>query len=287
MGSGVISFSPQYPLWSDGADKRRWVYLPEGATIDVRQADAWTFPVGTKFWKEFAFGGRRVETRLLWKVTADEWRFASYAWTEDQSDARLAPPEGLRRVAEITPGKFHSIPSLDDCRACHDSGRTEILGFTALQLSTDRDPNAIHGEPLAPGMVTLATLHEQRRLEPARPELLISPPRIAAASPQERAVLGYLGVNCGVCHNNAGTLANLRLDLKQPSLGTLTAAATKWDRPHSAPGSTRAVVPGNAARSAITVRMRSRRPATQMPPIGTVIADREALSAVEAWINGW
>jgi hypothetical protein len=286
MGSGVISFSPQYPLWSDGAAKRRWVFLPDGATIDARHADAWTFPVGTKFWKEFTFGGRRVETRMLWKVTVDEWRFASYAWHEDQGDATLAPAAGLRRVAEIAPGAFHSIPSIDDCRACHDSGRTEILGFTALQLSTDRDPNAIHGEPLTPGMVTLATLHEQGRLQPARPELVTSPPRIAAASPRERAALGYLGVNCGVCHNAAGTLDNLRLDLKRPSLTALSSAATKWDRPHSAPGTTRALVPGDAAHSAIVLRMRSRRPSTQMPPLGTVIVDREAMSAVEDWING-
>ena len=29
-------FSPQYPLWSDGARKSRWVYLPPNATIDTR-----------------------------------------------------------------------------------------------------------------------------------------------------------------------------------------------------------------------------------------------------------
>ena len=30
-------FSPQYPLWSDGAGKRRWIRLPEGAAIDATQ----------------------------------------------------------------------------------------------------------------------------------------------------------------------------------------------------------------------------------------------------------
>src|SRR5687768_13653738 len=29
------SFSPQYPLWSDGAIKRRWVRLPTGSRINV------------------------------------------------------------------------------------------------------------------------------------------------------------------------------------------------------------------------------------------------------------
>ncbi len=28
-------YSPQYPLWSDGALKRRWISLPLGTTIDA------------------------------------------------------------------------------------------------------------------------------------------------------------------------------------------------------------------------------------------------------------
>src|SRR5688572_27347644 len=55
-----ISFSPQYPLWTDGATKRRWIRLPRGKFIDASRPDAWKFPVGTRLWKEFSFG-RRVE----------------------------------------------------------------------------------------------------------------------------------------------------------------------------------------------------------------------------------
>src|SRR6476659_1959473 len=66
-------YSPQYPLWTDGAVKARWIRLPDGAAIDARDEDQWRFPVGTKFWKEFSFGGRRVETRFLWRARADTW----------------------------------------------------------------------------------------------------------------------------------------------------------------------------------------------------------------------
>src|SRR5436305_4822918 len=62
-------YSPQYPLWSDGAGKSRWMYLPPGVQIDGTDIDSWVFPVGTKLWKEFAFDGRRVETRFLWRAT--------------------------------------------------------------------------------------------------------------------------------------------------------------------------------------------------------------------------
>jgi hypothetical protein len=161
-------FSPQYPLWSDGARKSRWVRLPGGATIDARDINRWDFPVGTRFWKEFTFGDRKVETRFLRKDGPASWTFASYVWNDAQTDAELAPEDGLPNVAEIAAGKRHSIPSVEDCRACHDSARTEILGFTALQLSSDRDPLAPHAEPLAPGMLTLKTLTDERLLAPVR-----------------------------------------------------------------------------------------------------------------------
>src|SRR5215510_369192 len=103
-------FSPQYPLWSDGAHKQRWVYLPPGAPIDVTNVDAWTFPVGTKFWKEFTFNGRRVETRFLWRADDRGWVFASYKWNDAQTDAALAPAEGDIAVADIDGTKRHSIP---------------------------------------------------------------------------------------------------------------------------------------------------------------------------------
>jgi hypothetical protein len=54
----VRPFSPQYPLWSDGASKRRWIQVPGGTSIDATRPDAWEFPRGTKLWKEFSHGGR-------------------------------------------------------------------------------------------------------------------------------------------------------------------------------------------------------------------------------------
>ena len=88
-------FVPQYPLWSDGAAKSRWIRLPEGAKIDVSDIDAWRFPGGTTIWKEFAWGGRKVETRMMRALGGGEWMFATYVWTEDQSDALLAPADGF------------------------------------------------------------------------------------------------------------------------------------------------------------------------------------------------
>ena len=92
--------------------KTRWVFLPPGTTIDARDDRAWDFPVGTRFWKEFTFNGRKVETRMLWKATAAKWVAASYLWNEDQTDATLASDLGEPDVAAVASTRQHSIPSL-------------------------------------------------------------------------------------------------------------------------------------------------------------------------------
>ena len=286
-------FSPQYPLWSDGAAKKRWIRLPDGAAIDVSNVSRWEFPVGTKFWKEFSFDGRKVETRLLWRVSRERWVFASYAWNETQTDAALAPESGIPNVVEVAPGKRHSIPSVADCQSCHVSTRTEILGFDALQLSDDRDPNALHAETLAPGLVTLKTLVDEGLMSPRRTELIATPPRIPAASPLTRTALGYLSTNCGSCHNRESSIASLGLILKQtaadtssctPALATTAGKRGHWVVPEFQEQS-RIINPGHPESSALIKRLKSRRPSSQMPPVGTVVADRAAVDLLTSWVQ--
>jgi len=292
-------FSPQYPLWTDGATKKRWIRLPAGSAIDATNLSRWEFPVGTKFWKEFSFDGRKVETRMLWRVSADTWVFASYAWNDAQTDAALAPEAGIPGAAEIAPGKRHAIPGTADCRSCHDSARTEILGFDALNLSDDRDPNAPHGELLTPEMITLKTLMNDNLIYPKRPELIETPPRIAASSPEARAALGYLSTNCGSCHNRESSIASLGLLLKHtvseigsrepgsaectPALATTVGKRGHWVVPE-APEESRLINPGHPESSAIVRRVKSRRPLSQMPPLGSVLVDKRGLDLLTSWV---
>jgi mono/diheme cytochrome c family protein len=286
------SFSPQYPLWSDGASKARWIYLPPGSTIDTTDAGDWKFPVGTKFWKQFTFNGRKVETRFLWRASERDWVFATYTWSDEGTDALLAPDGGVPGAAELPNGKRHDIPGRNDCRTCHGDKRPGPLGFNALQLSTDRDPNAIHGEPLAPGMLTLATLEHDRRLSPSRPDLVANPPRIKTTDPQTRAVLGYFAANCGTCHNKSGEIAYGGPSLKHSDIGdgdaiatALLGQATLWQVPGQPEGASRMLNASAPDASAMLARMKSRRPSSQMPPLGTNMRDDEAIAAVTSWLE--
>jgi hypothetical protein len=283
VSSDVLPFSPQYPLWSDGAAKRRWIWLPPGTSIDASKPDAWEFPIGTKLWKEFAHG-RALETRFLERAADGNWRFGSYVWNADGSDAVLAPPTGLRAR--------YNIPSENDCRACHEGAPVVVLGFSALQLSPDRDPLAPHAERMA-GSVDLRQLVARGLLRNLPQEFLVHPPRIAAANPAERAALGYLHGNCGNCHNDEGPLAVLDMTLAQRVAAPVPGAVLRsivgvqsQFVPAGAPADAARIAPGHLAASVIAARMSSRDPLEQMPPLGTSAVDREALALVARWIEG-
>jgi hypothetical protein len=293
VAPGVRQFLPQYPLWSDGLTKRRWIFLPRGTSIDATSELAWDFPVGTRFWKEFSLNGRRIETRMSWKSSPTRWQMASYVWNEDGTDAVLASPEGVANVAELAPGRRHTIPSRSDCAACHGAERLGPLGFNALQLSQDRDPNAIHGEALAPGMITLADLINQGLLTPAPTHFIADPPRIRTSNPSTRSVLGYLAVNCVICHNGGddGTplgpslaIHELLEDADRAALNLIDRPSA-WQVPGVADGHSVVVHPGTPDLSALFVRLRSRAPSSQMPPLGTVLRDQQAVDAIGRWIS--
>ncbi|MCW5634406.1 MAG: hypothetical protein KIT17_13825 [Rubrivivax sp.] len=289
----LIAFTPQYPLWSDGATKRRWLRLPPGAAIDARDVDAWRFPRGTQLWKEFAVDGRPVETRYIEHRRDGRWIFATYAWNADGTDADLVPAAGdAAWPVAGAPGGRYALPSVADCHACHESAAVPVLGFAALQLSPAR-AEAEPGAGTAAG-IDLRQLVETRRLRGLPPRLLATPPRIAADSLTERAALGYLHANCGHCHNRSGNQVPLKLTLAQrvadlqasraEVLASTLNATSRFRTPGASGAHDAIVTPGDPARSLLVQRMASREPRLQMPPLGTQVPDADGLALVRRWI---
>jgi hypothetical protein len=272
----ALPFAPQYPLWSDGADKQRWIALPPGTAIDASNPDAWVFPIGTRLWKQFSHAGQPVEMRYSERLADGSWRFATYVWSAGGSDAVLAPARGIAALpVPAAPGGRYAVPSASDCLACHGGAAAPVLGFGALQLAT-----------------MLPMLAERGLVRGLPNELLHTPPRIAASSSAERAALGYLHGNCAHCHHDAGGQVPVRLNLMQrvadakgsaaAALRSMVAVPSRFQ-----PGEGRAMtlVPGDASASLIVQRMRVRDARVQMPPLGTDHVDAEALSLLVRWIE--
>ena len=284
-------YAPQYPLWSDGASKRRWLYLPPGSAIDATDPDIWDFPIGTRLWKEFS-QERPIETRFIERLADGSWQYATYVWNADGTDALLAPAEGIPdHQARAAPNGRYPIPSREDCLACHEGAVVPVLGIGALQLSPDRDENSVHAEPHDPANLTLADFVARGSVTNLPKALVDTPPRIQASSPTERAALGYLHANCGHCHNNAGPLTLLDLVLAQ-SVGKEHASKddvlrTLVGKPSDfqMSGANLRVVPGEPRHSVLTLRMRARDALSQMPPLGIQTSDHDAIALIERWIQ--
>ena len=288
LAPDVHPFSPQYALWSDGAAKRRWIRLPPKKQIDAAKPDAWVFPVGTRFWKEFVFG-HRVETRLIERQANGEWLFATYRWNEDESDAVLVPETGARNVAESRPGVAYDLPGVVECRACHESGLATILGFSALQLSSDRDPDALHAIAPDPGSLDLDELQRRGWIRSLPKAIATHAPRVRAATPTERSALGYLHANCSNCHNSQSLIADLGLSFVVHADGTPDALATAVGKPsHYHPTGTSIdvhIVPGNPDASLVMARISNRGNVRQMPPMDSHLADADAIALLSRWIR--
>lgn len=289
----AMSFTPQYPLWSDGTTKRRWLRLPPGASIDASDADAWKFPPGTRLWKEFSFG-RPIETRLIERLADGSWRFSTYVWNPEGTEATLAPENGIAALPAATaPGGKYRILAQADCRACHEAANVPVLGFSALQLSPDRDPLAANASPTAHGDVDLPRLVEKGDVKNLPRGLLGTPPRIVARSPVERAALGYLHGNCGHCHSRADSDPLLPVDmvLEQTVSGRGHASADVLATLVDAQGHYRMtgahalVAPGHPEQSTLALRMKTRNPMARMPPLGTSVPDPQGIALIEQWIR--
>lgn len=184
LAPNVLAYTPSFALWSDGAQKRRWLALPGGTTIDNSAPDTWRFPVGTKFWKEFTRDGVRVETRMLLKTgeADDAWVGASYVW-RDGDDRSL---EGMINAR----GTEHDVPAADRCFGCHGGRRSRVLGFSAVQLDNG-------GTPALSELSAMLAVQPQRSFRVPGNEV-------------ERAALGYLFANCSHCHNQDRPVAEPR-----------------------------------------------------------------------------
>lgn len=312
LADGVREYSVLYPLWTDGAIKHRYVYLPPGSKIDGTDPDHWVFPVGTRLYKEFDSPDSkiRVEIRYMEKVKAstanDGWVYDTYVWSADS----LSPQVQINGVINAQNTGL-DVPPKYMCLDCHNRAtipRDFVNGFQAIQLNHSN------------GGVTLQSLMQDGTLTNASATLLteaIVPGRNAT---ETKAFGWYMG-NCGHCHTS-----KIDYQTKLPTWGDdsphsmalqilvgfpLTQqpawTTTICQYPHTPTRSlaTARINPGKPYSSAIWNRDRIRGlevpsgsvdpmdlapqdgpgPSAQMPPIGTNIVDSEAIELTKQWIT--
>jgi uncharacterized repeat protein (TIGR03806 family) len=294
---GLYPYAVHAELWSDGAEKRRWLSIPSYDSVTFHPTDAWSFPVGTVLVKHFGLrldvtdpeSVRRLETRVLVHET-EGWAGYTYRWDDAQQDALLladrldetftirdpAAPGGVR-------AQTWTYPSRPDCLRCHTAAAGRVLGLRTEQLAPDRFAQA-SGErrswlhTLAHGHVFTAPIGD-----PAQYAALTDPHRASAPlAPRARA---YLAANCAGCHRPLG-----------PTRSPLDLRAAVSDAQMNAVG-VRPLFGGlglpdpwlikrqDHVNSVLWERLR-RTDGHRMPPLGTAVPDARAIALLGGWIDG-
>lgn len=291
VAPGVEEYQVQYPLWSDGVVKRRWVYLPPSTKIDTSDGNRWKFPAGTKFWKEFAqtIDGKlkRIETRLF-QLGPEGWKAQTFLWNSTGTEAPSSDGRNHTNYAHLGSGIYHHVPGIRSCTVCHyDSGATSlILGFSALQLD--------HKQP----GLNLLGLKERGLLSHALPKEV----GIRAATSAGKKAMGLLHGNCAHCHNPHGIQGSMSLNFKHDILTvkpseeralktTVNQQARFWFPDNHGPTSV-LIAPGDPQLSLIYRRIKASAHTDEfyeykMPPgnFGTMSVNEELAVNLEKWIK--
>ena len=274
--STLVPYDVNSPLWSDGAEKRRWMSIPAGAKIHVRDDGDLEPPIGTVLIKEFRLQGKPVETRLFVRHQDGDWGGYGYAWEADGSDAVLVEAERFEQRG----GVEWFFPTTAQCLRCHTRAAGRTLGLELGQLNRPFTyPDGTTANQLT-RLEALGLFDKPIGDPSAQPRL----PDPLGADPVEARARSYLHANCAFCHR-PGETPRTNHDL---SFGASFAAMNVCNKvpvvsDFGIPGM-RLLTPGNPTLSALAVRMR-RLDGMRMPPLASTVIDDAGVAVVDAWIQ--
>lgn len=275
----VIRYQLNTALYSDGADKLRYIYLPDGAVMtDTGEGGLLDLPVGSAIIKTFAFGEgedqRFIETRVLLH-RADGWLALPYKWNEDQTDATLALV-GARMELMRPDGETisYQIPNKNQCKNCH-------------QLNDIVTPIGPKSRNLSSQWLTAQAQAGRIEAVPAVHDTVPDWEKRAGNGDIQALARGYLDVNCAHCHQPGGSASNSGLDLRweQDDPHAIGIAKPPVAAGRGAGGHKVSILPGHPDASIMVHRMSSTEPGVAMPELGRSTNDPEGIAIIRQWIE--
>lgn len=287
--AALITYDLIVPFWSDGAEKRRWIAVPNDGAARIREAadGEWSFPAGTVFVKHFEIATdearpearRRLETRLLVRDAKGGVYGRSYRWRADGSDAELVRSAQVESLTIRTPGGGRRqnwfYPGPADCRQCHTPAAGGVLGVKPRQL--DRAftyPSGVTDNQLRTwGHLSLIDADTPRT------------PRLAGLDDHRRTIedraRSYLDANCSHCHRPGGAAADFDARYGTPLREQRLIGVPA--RINFGIDGARQIAPNDPWRSMVLARLTTLEP-TRMPPLSHEVVDRRGVELIREWI---
>lgn len=223
--AGLTPYALNSELFSDYAEKFRFVYLPPDARVGYRETGVLEFPVGATLVKTFAYPAdfrrpdeavRYVETRLLIR-RADGWVPLTYVWNAQQNRAVLKRAGArvdvvFKNARGESVAVDYAVPNVNQCKECHSLSEVVLpLGPKARNL------NGVFGYPGGPDNQLARWTRLGLLGAPEPSSVAATAAWTDPALPTADRARAYLDANCAHCHNPAGTANNsgLFLELEQ------------------------------------------------------------------------
>jgi uncharacterized repeat protein (TIGR03806 family) len=291
----VIPYDVNTPLFSNYAEKARFLKIPDGTTVIYNDTSVLDFPQGSILIKNFYFpvdfrnpskGRKILETRLLVHEESG-WQAYPYIWNEDQTDAFYDPAGETRTITYTNlSGKKvstpYAIPNKNQCKGCHiNNNKLLPIGVSARQLN--RNYQFETGEANQ-----LQNLLDHQKLDTLPSEI----PRLAVWNKPETGTLNdraraYLDSNCAHCHSRFGpaNTSGLYLDYRETDPAHLGVMKSPVAAGRGAGNLQFDIKPGEPQNSIMIFRMKTNDPAIAMPEIGREQVHQEAVALLEEWIR--
>ncbi len=288
----LVKYEVINSLFTDYAEKDRFVYTPEGTSAELNEKGYFDFPVGSMLVKNFAYSkdqldiARIIETRLLIKDTK-EWKAISYVWDKEQKEAKIS------RVGDAFPLQINHnqetlnfeyvVPNKNQCKNCHNyNEKIDPIGFKFSNLNT----KILNSE----GEINQLDFLESSgvvKLNDFADEINTMVAYTDVKNDIQQRALGYLDANCGHCHrpegpgNTSGLF--LQYDENRPNhlgfcKGPVAAGKGSGGRKFD-------ILPGSADSSILYFRMSALDPGVMMPELGRSLVHKEGLALVKEWID--
>ncbi|MBO6574208.1 MAG: hypothetical protein JJ896_02230 [Rhodothermales bacterium] len=291
---GVLPYDLNSPLFSDYAEKARFVWMPEGTSATYSDDGVFAFPEDAVLIKNFYYNAaapgserRILETRLLIN-RGDDWEAVGYIWNDEQTEAfrdvvGAVKPVQWTDASGAVQSVDYIIPNRNQCKSCHLAGKQQVpIGPSARNLNK----TFVYRDGAENQLAKWAEKGYLSGFDPAAAH-----PRVAdwndPAEPLHDRAMAYLDVNCGHCHNPAGSAntSGLHLVADAPmdiSLGLfkapVSAGSGTGGRPYS-------IVPGDPDQSILLYRMQSTDPAERMPELGRSLVHHDGVVLIRQWIQ--
>ena len=278
--ANLLPYFVNYPFWSDGLTKSRYVALPADGVIEFTGTAPARFPDGTVVVKNFYTQGSSgrpfpIETRLIHKEE-NQWSAFTYAWNAEGSDATLV--ETPREVSVFVRGANINWPLLarSQCDKCHIQNKGYPLGLSLEQL--ERPVRYSNGEQ---SQISAWVNRGFATASNTRPAPFPAP----TSTPTDLNLQArtYLHVNCASCHQPEGP-GDAEIDLRyQTAFADMNLCEVVSERDMLETAQGFLLKPGDPENSVLYQRM-NRRDKHQMPPLGSNRIDTQGIDIIGAWI---